>query len=206
MVTLESLKCCWEIIKEDLKLAVQYFYNQHGQHFNLLNSAHIVLSPKTAEAKKIGDFRPISLTSSVVKIISKMLAQRLSKFLNELVSRNQSAFIKRCNIHDNFMYTENLIKELHRAKRPTLFLKLDIAKAFDTVRWDYLMEVLQIMGFGARWRGWMSTLLSIATLSIMVNGLKTRKIENRTGLGQGDPISNVIHYSTRTITEAIATR
>ena len=58
------------------------------------------------------------------------------------MSRAQSAFIKKRSIHDNFLYTQNLIKELHRAKIPSLVLKLDIAKAFDSVRWDYLMEVL----------------------------------------------------------------
>ena len=66
------------------------------------------------------------------------MSVRLADELNQLVSRAQSAFIKRRSIHDNFLYTQNLIRDLHRAKKPTLFLKLDIAKAFDTVKWDYL--------------------------------------------------------------------
>jgi late competence protein required for DNA uptake (superfamily II DNA/RNA helicase) len=54
---------------------------------------------------------------------------------------------KRC-IHDNFIYTQNVIKALHKAKRPSLFIKLDISKAFDSVCWVYLLEVLQALGFG----------------------------------------------------------
>ena len=100
----------------------------------------------------MGDYRPISLSHSVAKLISKMLATRLSSDLDTLVSRAQSAFIKRRSIQDNFLYTQNIIRELHRAGKPTLFLKLDIAKAFDTVRWDYLQEVLEQLGFGQRWR------------------------------------------------------
>jgi len=107
----------------------------------------------------VGDFRPISLSHSITKLISKLLAIRLSTDLDKLVSRAQSAFIKKRSIHDNFLYTQNLIRELHKAKRPSLFLKLDIAKAFDTVRWDYLQEVLQQLGFGPRWRSWVTTLL-----------------------------------------------
>ena len=90
--------------------------------------------PKKEDASTVGDYRPISLSHSVAKLISKMLATRLSSDLDTLVSRAQSAVIKRRSIHDNFLYTQNIIRELHRAGKPTLFLKLDIAKAFDTVR------------------------------------------------------------------------
>jgi retron-type reverse transcriptase len=89
----------------------------------------------------------------VAKLFSKLLANRLAYELNELVSRAQSAFIKRPSIQDNFLYMQNLIRALHRSKQSALFLKLDIAKAFDNVRWDYLMEVLEQYVFGSRWRG-----------------------------------------------------
>jgi len=135
-------KASWTTIKHDLMAAINFFYNQHDQHFKQLNSAHIVLIPKKMEARSIGDYRPISLSHSIAKLVSKLLANRLAPFLSVLVSRVQSAFIKKRSIHDNFLYTQNLIKELHRAKIPSLVLKLDIAKAFDSVRWDYLMEVL----------------------------------------------------------------
>jgi len=86
------------------------------------------------------------------------------------MSRAQSAFIKRRSVHDNFLYTQNIIRELHRAGKPTLFLKLDIAKAFDTVRWDYLQEVLEQLGFGQRWRKWVTTLLATSTSTVLLNG------------------------------------
>jgi hypothetical protein len=71
--------------------------------------------PKKEDAKVVGDFRPISLSHSIVKLISKMLAARLSSDLDLLVSRAQSAFIRKMSIQDNFLYTQNLIRELHRA-------------------------------------------------------------------------------------------
>lgn len=161
-------KIAWSIIKQNT--AINYFYLQHGQHFDQLNKAHTVLIPKSAEAKNLSSYCPISLTHSVVKIISKLLANRLSPHMGELISKTQSAFIKRRSIHDNFLFTQNLVKAPHRAKRATLFLKLDIKKAFDSVSWDYLMDVLQQMGFRVRWRNWVTTLLSIASTSILLNG------------------------------------
>jgi hypothetical protein len=108
------------------------FIDLHGNHFDKLSSAHLVLIPKKPDAVWIKDFRPISLTHSVGKIVSKLLASRLAPELNLLVSRAQSAFIKRRSIQDNFSYTQNIIRAMHRAKKRMLFLKLDIAKAFDT--------------------------------------------------------------------------
>jgi hypothetical protein len=40
------LKQSWNLIKVDLLQAINFFYQQHDQHFSLLNSAHVVLLPK----------------------------------------------------------------------------------------------------------------------------------------------------------------
>lgn len=68
-------------------------------------------------------------------------------------------------------------------------MKLDIAKAFDTVSWEYLLELLQKFGFSARWRDWVAFLLSSASSSIMLNGVAGDRITRRCGLRQGDPLS-----------------
>jgi hypothetical protein len=61
---------------------------------------------------------------------------------------------KKRSIHDNFLYVQNIVRTMQKQKLPALFLKLDIHKAFDTVSWSYLLEVLQALGFGACWREW----------------------------------------------------
>ena len=86
------------MIKADILAAVIFFYDRFDQHFNLLNNAHIVLLPKREDASTVGDFRPISLSHSFAKLISKLLTARLSLESDNLVSRAQSAFIKRRSI------------------------------------------------------------------------------------------------------------
>jgi hypothetical protein len=143
---------CWEIVKEDLINVIDQFYMLNQQSLHFLNQALVVLIPKMDTPQKVLDFRPISLTHSFAKIISKLLANRLSPELDHLISINQSAFIKKRCIHDNFIYVQEVIKDLHKKKISALFMKLDISKAFDAVNWAYLLSIMEHLGFGMRWR------------------------------------------------------
>lgn len=88
-------KTCWSIVKEDLNRAIMSFYNHRTARLHLINEANIVLLPKTQDAMFLSDYKPISLINSVVKIIIKILANRLAPHMNSLVSHAQNAFIKR---------------------------------------------------------------------------------------------------------------
>jgi hypothetical protein len=69
------------------------------------------------------------------------------------VAKNQSAFVRGRSIHHNYMLVQHSIKALHRKKITSLFLKLDITKAFDFVSWVFLLKVLSHLGFGPKWCG-----------------------------------------------------
>jgi hypothetical protein len=66
---------------------------------------------------------------------------------------------------------------------------LNIQKAFDTVNWSYLLEVLQALGFGPRWREWVSFLFCTTTSRAMLNGVPGPKFHHARGVRQGDPLS-----------------
>ena len=116
----------------------------------MLNSAYITLIPKKTEADQVKDFRPISLVHSFAKLVTKMLANRLASRLDQMVSPNQSAFIKNRLIQDNFMLVQQTVRFLHSQKQPRFLLKLDITKAFDSVSWSFVLEVLGKLGFSSR--------------------------------------------------------
>jgi hypothetical protein len=75
---------------------------------------NIVLIPKKDDAKDVIDFRYITPFHAIVKLISKMMASRLTPYMEKLVSNAQSAFIKRRSIHENTLYVRNLAKKLHK--------------------------------------------------------------------------------------------
>jgi len=171
--------------------AIMSFFSHHTARLQFINEANIVLLPKIKTASQITDYRPISLINNVVKIVTKILANRLAPHMNSLVSNAQNAFIKKRCIHDNFIYAQKIIQLLYKNKRSALFIKLDISKAFDSIGWSFLLEVIGL-GFSTKWRDWISSLLGTTKSKVLVNGQPTQEITHARGLRQGDPLSPLL--------------
>jgi hypothetical protein len=125
--------------------------------FHCLNSALIVLLPKWADASAPADYRPITMIHSIAKLVSKILALRLAPRMDDLVSANQNAFIRGRSIHDNYKFIQRAAVLYRKRKIPRILLKLDISKAFDTLSWLFLLDVMQALGFGNTWRRWITS-------------------------------------------------
>jgi hypothetical protein len=59
----------------------------------------------------------------------------------------------------------------HFQKKPIIILKLDFAKAFDTIEHEAILKVMKHMGFNKLWLSWVKEILSIGTSSILLNGV-----------------------------------
>ena len=113
-----------------------------GRGFCHLNQALITLLPKRADASQLSEYRPISLIHLVAKVFAKTLSLRLAPKLDALVSRSQNAFITGRSLHDNFVLVKQSARLLHQLGTPRILLKLDLARAFDSLAWPFLFEVL----------------------------------------------------------------
>ncbi|GJT99263.1 RNA-directed DNA polymerase, eukaryota, partial [Tanacetum coccineum] len=134
-------------------------------------------------------FRPISPIGSLYKIIAKILANRLVDKLGLLVNEVQSAFIAYRQILDGPFILDELIQWCKRKKNQLLVFKVDFEKAFDSVRWDFLDDILKKIGFGEKWCKWIQSCLRSSRGSIILNGSPTEEFQFHKGLKQGDPLS-----------------
>lgn len=178
-----------KIVKVDVLRAAKAFCQFRTSKLYILNSVNIVLVRKR-EVQIQGDYRSISLIYSFDKIISKVSAMWLSPHMDSLVSPYQSAFIKEQNIHES-LSMRNIMRCLHRNRVPTLFFKLDITKAFDLVRWHYLLTIKRL-GFPTRWCNWIAIMLSTASFHVLINGILSAPINHGKGLRQGVPSSPLL--------------
>ncbi|XP_026451584.1 uncharacterized protein LOC113351891 [Papaver somniferum] len=109
-------KTCWHIIQEDFVNEIQYFWRRKYEPRGL-NSNFLILLPKTQNAKKPGQFRPISLRNFSFKVFTKIISTRLSGFMGNLVSPQQAAYIKRRSIHEQVMMASELVNKMKHTRR-----------------------------------------------------------------------------------------
>jgi len=89
----DFLKKCWPIICNEFYQFCSAFYNCNVC-LQSLNGSHITLIPKHDNAIRVSDFRPISLLNTSIKVLTKILANRLQFAMPRLIHKNQYGFIK----------------------------------------------------------------------------------------------------------------
>jgi hypothetical protein len=160
----------WDIVKQDVINAVLHFFTTAWLSPNF-NSNTLVLIPKVSHANSLNQYRPIALANFKFKIISKIIADRLASIMPAITSVQQRGFIKGRSIKDCICLTSEAINVLHKnSVVGNLALKVDIAKAFDTLNWDFLLKVLNCFGFCQIFCNWIHSILHSAKLSIAING------------------------------------
>lgn len=141
----------WDLIKNDFMALVREFENG-TLNVARLNFSIITLLPKEPDARDMKKFRPISLGTCSLKIISKAITNRMSPIGDRIIAKNQTAFIKGRFILESVVAAQELIHAAHSSGNSALVLKLDYEKAYDRVDWDFLDEMLLSRGFGQVFR------------------------------------------------------
>ncbi|XP_057810311.1 uncharacterized protein LOC131024792 [Salvia miltiorrhiza] len=181
-------KASWDTIKGDL-VQVMAEFHANGKIPRGCNTSFVVLIPKKQEAGSIEEFRPISLISSLYKIIAKILARRLKEVMGSIISDNQSAFICGRFILDGVVILNELINEAKKKRLGRIFFKIDFAKAYDSIEWDFIDAMMELLNFDPQWRKWINGCLSSASANVLVNGSPSGEFSMERGLRQGDPMS-----------------
>ncbi|RVW58950.1 Retrovirus-related Pol polyprotein from transposon RE1 [Vitis vinifera] len=161
--TLAVYQECWDVIKEDL-MRVFFEFHTKGVINQSTNATFIAMVPKKSQTFKISDYRPISLVTSLYKIIAKVLSGRLRKVLHETIFGSQGAFVEGRQILDAVLIANEVVDE----KRRSCASK------------EGVQPEMEILDEGC---------LSSSSFAILVNGNAKGWVKASRGLRQGDPLS-----------------
>lgn len=98
-LTAEIVAHHWQVMKKSIADAIIYFFNTKRllRSFNL---AMLTLIPKVRLSERLEDYWPISCVGAAYKILSKILSVRFMTVLPNLISENQTTFIRGQRISD----------------------------------------------------------------------------------------------------------
>lgn len=108
--------------------------------------------------------------------------------IDDLVNPVQSAFVKGRQILDGPLMVNEIIQWYKRKKNLMIF-KVDFDKAYDSVSWEYLYQIMSFMGFDHKWSQWITACLVSSRTSILINKSPIKEFSPQRGLRQCDPLS-----------------
>lgn len=182
-------KAAWSILGIEVVGSIQKFFISPVMPSST-NSTILTLIPKTTGASSIKDYRPISCCNTIYKTISKLLVARIKPLLPKIILPNQTAFIKGRILLENCLLAAEIVNGYHRENGPKkLTIKVDIAKAFDTLRWDFVIHCLSALNLPAKYIQWITECITTPSYSIGINGSIHGYFKGSRGLRQGDPLS-----------------
>lgn len=102
----------------------------------------------------MSDYRPISLSNVVSRIVSKVLANKVKPILPNIISGSQSTFVTNRLITNNTAVAYEMLHRLQNRRQGKIghmAVNLDISKAYDHVEWEFLQKIMLKMGLSNRW-------------------------------------------------------
>nr|BAD04856.1 reverse transcriptase [Takifugu rubripes] len=153
----------------------------------------VTLLHKQKDKTELKNWRPITLLNVDCKLFSRLLATRMSTFLEEVIDPDQACAIPGRKITDSLVLIRDTICYARDRNMRLVVLNLDFEKAFDRVSHQYLFQVLQKMGFPERFVAWVGLLYRDITSRILFNGHLTKAVDINCGVRQGCPLSALLY-------------
>ncbi|CAN1164551.1 Transposon TX1 uncharacterized 149 kDa protein [Linum perenne] len=181
---------CWDTVGKDLVEFVQRVF-VFPEAIRTVNDTIIALIPKVGNPTTISQFRPISLCNVAYKTVAKCIAHRMKGLMPNLVHPTQTSFVPGRHIIDNIIVVQEVVHTMHakRSGKGMMVLKNDLAKAYDKVRWDFVVDTLRAMNFPEKMINIIFHCMSTTSCQVQWNGGLSESFTPSRGLRQGCPLS-----------------
>lgn len=188
----DFFKAFWGKIGHFVVRSINYGY-EHGELSTTQKEGVIVCIPKENKPRnKLKNYRPISLLNCVYKIASSSIANRIKSVLKKLINEDQTGFISGRYLGENTRLIYDIMHYVEEKNLPGLLLLVDFEKAFDSLSWKFIHNVLNFFQFGSSVKRWIQMFYKNAKLCINLGGNLSTFFSIGRGCRQGDPISPYI--------------
>ncbi len=188
-IPVEFYKQFWSQIKNDFLNMVNTAFQEEQLYGHVTQGVLRLLPKPEKNLLHLKNWRPITLLNVDYKILSKVLAKRLEQIIPNLIHEDQTGFVKGRYIGQSIRTLLDVAEHCEINDVPALMVSLDIEKAFDSVRWPFLCEILERRGIGPRFLKWIALLYGNSRSCVINNGHLTRNFTLQKGVRQGDPLS-----------------
>ena len=188
-ITTEFYKIFWNDIKSFYIKSLNYSF-ENGSLTTLQKQGIISLLPK--KDKNLDDlknWRPLTLLNTDYKIATKAIANRIKKYLPNLIDCSQTGFIKGRYIGENIRLIQETIEKLENENSPGLLFFADFEKAFDSISHKYILRCLEAFNFGADIIKWVECFYQGANSCVQNAGYMSDFFSINRGVRQGCPLS-----------------
>jgi hypothetical protein len=130
------------------------------------------------------------------KFIMKFLVNRLTRVINSVILLNQTAFIQGRYILEGVNVLHEVMNSMHKNKKAGVLFKIDFEKAFDKIKWPFLVKTMEMKGFPTECINLIMKTVTSGKVGINVNGEIGPYFCTHQGLRQGDPMSPLLFDTT----------
>ncbi|KAF5198055.1 Line-1 retrotransposable element orf2 protein, partial [Thalictrum thalictroides] len=153
--------------------------------------SYLCLLFKKGDRADLKNWRPLAMSNTDFKLLTKVLTNRLAKAAPKVISPHQLGFIPGQSIWDNIHKVHNVLLANNSSTNGVLQF-LDMEKAYDRVNWPFLFQALEWAGIPSIFVGWVRTLYTGLQTQVICGAGLTQPISIEQGLRQGDPMSPLL--------------
>ena len=183
----EFFKVFWPYLKHIIMRTINTSFENGELPLSLRQCILSCLPKGNKDRSSLKNWHPISLLSVPYKIASSAIASRLKTTLDYLVDKTQTGFISGRYIGHSTRLVYDIMHCTEKNNMDGLLMLIDFAKAYDSISWTFLYNILKFLGFGQQFIKWIQLFNTNIKAAVLQCGFLSSFFNIKRGCRQGDP-------------------